>query len=54
MEVEVMNILGQRLFMLPVVNNQAQINVSGLPGGTYIVNCYRDGIKIHTAKIVKN
>ena len=53
-EVEVLNLLGQRLYTVPVVNNRAQVNVSGLPGGTYLINCYRDGVRIQSAKFIKN
>ncbi len=54
MDVELVNILGQRLYMWPVINNKAQINVTSLPGGTYLINCYREGVKIYTAKIIKD
>jgi len=53
-QVELLNTLGQMLYSATVYNNSAQINVAGLPGGLYLVNCYRDGIKISTTRIIKN
>jgi len=36
------------------LNNIATIDVSKLAAGLYVIDCYRDGVKIGAAKFVKN
>jgi len=52
--VELLNMLGQVLNTATVDNNKASFSVSNLPAGFYMIDCYQDGIKIGTAKFVKN
>ncbi|MDR3679666.1 MAG: ice-binding family protein [Flavipsychrobacter sp.] len=54
MQVEIMNMTGQRLSMTTATNNKASVNVEMLPAGSYLVTCYRDGIKIAISKFTKN
>ena len=54
MEVEIMNLLGQRLDRTSVNDNRTTVNISSLPSGCYLVNCYNEGIKVATAKFIKN
>jgi hypothetical protein len=54
LQVEVLNLLGQKLNTTLMTDSKASIDVAGMPAGYYFVNCYRDGIKIGTAKFVKN
>jgi len=54
LDVEVLNMLGQKLDMQPVNNHKTSINVANLPSGAYLVDCYRDGIKIATTRFIKN
>ncbi len=54
MQVEVLNMLGQKLTMVPAINHKATIDVSNLPGGCYLVDCYRNGVKIATSRFIKN
>jgi glycine rich protein/type IX secretion system substrate protein/Big-like domain-containing protein/PKD domain-containing protein len=54
MEVEIMNLLGQRLDRTAVNDNKTTVNVSSLPSGCYLVNCYNEGVKVATAKFIKN
>lgn len=54
MQVEVLNMLGQRLDVQPVVNNKAVVNVASLPAGAYMVDCYREGVKVATTRFIKN
>ncbi len=54
MQVEVMNMLGQRLVTQPLVNNKTNINVASLPVGNYLVACYYNGVKVANAKFSKN
>jgi len=54
MQVEVLNMLGQRLAAQPLVNNKASINVESFPAGNYIVGCYLNGVKVANAKFTKN
>jgi hypothetical protein len=52
--VEIINIVGQKITSAQMQNHFARIDVSSLPAGGYIVNCLRDGVKIGTAKFIKN
>jgi len=54
MQVEVLNLLGQKLTTVPAINQKATIDVSALPGGCYLIDCYRNGIKIATSRFIKN
>jgi hypothetical protein len=54
MEIVILNLLGQRVNSTPAIDNKATINVSNLPAGVYLVDCVRDGVKIATAKFIKN
>lgn len=54
MQVEVINMLGQKLDLVPVVNHKAKISVNNLAAGCYLVDCYRDGVKIATSRFIKN
>lgn len=53
-EVEVLNILGQKLNKTPVTDHKAMIDVKGLPAGYYLVDCYRNGVKIAAQRFIKN
>ncbi len=52
--IAVTNMLGQNVSSMTATDNKAKIDVAGLPVGCYMVDCYRDGIKIATAKFIKN
>ncbi len=52
--VEVSNLLGQSLYRTETNNRTVGINVATLPAGMYLVDCYVAGVKIGTAKFVKN
>lgn len=54
MQVQLFNLLGQKLSVVDAVNHKATIDVSNLPGGCYLVDCYRDGVKIATSRFIKN
>jgi hypothetical protein len=49
-----MDMLGREISSTYAVNNKAVIEVSKLASGVYVIDCYRDGIKIGTAKFIKN
>jgi hypothetical protein len=51
---EVYNMLGQQLQHVDATDNKAQIGISELPAGAYIVDCYSDGIKVAAARFIKN
>ena len=53
-EVDILNMLGQKLVTTNTINNKAKINVAGLPAGTYLIGFYRDGVKISAARFTKN
>jgi hypothetical protein len=52
--VEVSNMLGQSLYRTETDSRRVGINVATLPAGMYMVDCYVAGVKIGTAKFVKN
>lgn len=52
--IEVVNLLGQKLDMKDLINNKTTVDVSDLANGVYFINCYRDGVKFASAKFVKN
>jgi hypothetical protein len=54
MQVEVVNMLGQRLVTQELVNNKANINVENLAAGNYLVIGYFNGVKVANAKFTKN
>ena len=53
-QVQVLNLLGQQLITAQTINNKANINVAGLPAGTYLIDCYLGGLKISAARFTKN
>ena len=53
-QVEVLNMLGQRLMTQALVDNKADFNVESLPAGNYLVGCYLNGVKVANAKFTKN
>jgi len=53
-EVAVWNVLGQQVNTVMAADNKAVIDVSMLPAGSYLVTCNNDGIKIASARFVKN
>jgi hypothetical protein len=53
-EVQVLNMLGQKLNSTIAVDRKAQINVAGLPAGCYLVDCYSNGVKLAAARFIKN
>ncbi len=53
-EVQVYDMLGQRINTTQATDHKASINVAYLPAGCYLVDCYREGAKIATAKFIKN
>ncbi len=52
--VDVINLMGQKLTSAAVNNHTATINVAQLPAGVYLVDCYRDGVKLATSRFIKN
>lgn len=52
--VSVLNMLGQEITRVSAVNNKVVIDAARLAAGIYVVDCYRDGLKIGTAKFIKN
>jgi hypothetical protein len=53
-EVELVNMLGQVISKATTSSNKTSINVASLPGGFYMIDCYQEGVKVGTAKFVKN
>ena len=53
-QVELLNLLGQRLNVQTDVNRKATINVASLPAGIYLIDCSVNGTKIATNRFIKN
>jgi len=53
-QLEIVNIVGQKVAGEPMNGHNVNIDVNGLPAGCYLISCYRDGVKIANSKFVKN
>lgn len=53
-EVAITNMMGQTLVSKSGVMNNTQFDVTGMPAGVYLVNCSQNGVKIATARFIKN
>ncbi len=53
-QVELLNLLGQRISVQSDVDRKTSINVAELPAGIYLIDCYMNGTKIATNRFVKN
>jgi hypothetical protein len=53
-QIEVTNMLGQIVNKISTETYKANISVSDLPAGIYVVDCFMNGAKIGTSKFVKN
>ena len=54
LQLDVLNALGQKINSVVTVDSKATIDVSILPAGLYLINCYNDGIKMATSRFIKN
>jgi hypothetical protein len=54
MKLEVFNMLGQQIGAESVSGSTSQIDVAALPAGAYIVDCVQNGVKVASARFVKN
>jgi len=52
--IDIMNMLGQTIATQTMVSHKASVDVASLPAGTYLVDCYRDGIKLASTRFIKN
>ncbi len=53
-QVAIVNMMGQQIKMNTATGNATQFDVAELPAGCYLINCTRNGIKIATARFIKN
>ncbi len=53
-DLEIMNLLGQKLQSNTVTDHKSMINVSSLPAGIYMLVSYHDGVKVGAVRFVKN
>lgn len=53
-ELDVVNLLGQTLYKEKVDGQRARVDVTNFAPGIYLVDCYRDGVKIATQRFIKN
>jgi len=54
LQVDVVNMLGQKVASAIAQNNKAKFSMANLPAGAYIVDCYHEGIKIGAVRFIKN
>jgi hypothetical protein len=54
LRVAIYNMMGQQLAIVPVTNDKAQIDVAALPAGVYLVDCINGGVKVASARFIKN
>lgn len=52
--IEIANMVGQKVATAETTDKSATVNVASLPAGYYLVNCYANGVKVASAKFVKN
>ena len=53
-QLDVINMLGQKMSTVAATDNKAVIDVTQLSAGTYVIACYRDGVKVATTRFIKN
>jgi len=54
MQVQMINMMGQQLGSEKVINNKAAFMVGSLPSGAYLIECYREGVKVASSRFIKN
>ena len=52
--VELVNMVGQKVATAALTDNKVQVSMAQLPTGIYLLNTYRDGIKLSTTRVIKN
>jgi hypothetical protein len=52
--VQVYNMLGQQVAGVNTTDHKALVDISALPSGCYLVECMNDGVKIASARFIKN
>lgn len=52
--VELVNMVGQKVATAALTDNKVQVSMAQLPTGIYLLNTYRDGIKLTTTRVIKN
>jgi hypothetical protein len=52
--VQLSDMLGQKINEVAANNGKAAMDVSRLAAGVYVIECYREGVKIGSSKFVKN
>jgi hypothetical protein len=53
-QIEVLNMMGQKMNSIQATDNKVAIDVLGLPAGSYLISCYNNGTKIASATFIKN
>jgi hypothetical protein len=51
---QIVDMIGQDVFTTIDASTKVVLDVATLSSGSYIINCYRDGVKITSARFVKN
>ena len=53
-EARLYDVTGKQVSAMPLHDNNAVFNVSGIAPGCYVVGCYKDGIRITSATFIRN
>lgn len=53
-QVEMFNLLGQKISTVTAEDRKARLDVSALPAGCYVIDCMSDGVKVASARFIKN
>ncbi|MCD6011769.1 MAG: repeat containing protein [Flavipsychrobacter sp.] len=52
-QLEMQDLLGNRLYEATLKDKKALVNIAGLPPGCYYVACYHEGVRIASARFIK-
>jgi uncharacterized protein YjdB len=53
-QIDVYNLLGQKVSTVTAIANKAAIDVANLAAGSYIISCSKDGLKFNSTRFTKN
>lgn len=53
-KIEVLNMIGQTVYAAPAANSKTEVDITPLLSGCYVVNCYSNGIRLASARFIKN
>ncbi len=51
---EIYELSGKRLKSGEIINNAAQISVTDIPSGVYMITTFKEGVRFNTSRFIKN